>query len=129
MKHMTARILIVFNAGVLLLLAAFAIVESLPGPFSDGLSARTVTALILLSAPHIAALAALGGLAPRYSVGAGSVLNAVWTLLLFFIGTGAATGIGGAAGALLFVVPLLALCFFNAIALWRRLRGREPAGT
>ncbi len=83
----------------------------------------------LLCVPHVAALATFGGLAPRYSVRAASVLNAVWALVLLFAGMGAATGMGGAAGALLFVIPLLALCSFNAIALWRRLRARQSAGT
>lgn len=115
------RTLVVLNAVVLMLLAAFAVIEALPGLFSPGLSVKTVLALLLLALPHLTALAAFCGLGPRYASGTSIVLNVVWSLLLFYLGAAAATGLGGAIGALFFMVPLLALTCFNAVALWHRL--------
>lgn len=68
--------------------------------------------------------AALWGLLERSSSLTKSIatwLCAAWAILLTILGLGAATGIGGAVGLLIFILPALLLLLLN----WRALRKRS----
>lgn len=75
---------------------------------------------LFFAVPCIAAAVALRRAASPWSKAFAAKLNALWAIALVLLGSGVATGIGGAVGLLIVIGPMLLLLGTN----WRVLRAQ-----
>lgn len=111
-------VVMVLNALAVAAAAAFVglgVVYAPPGKW--GPSEAFVSAILLL--PCVAAIAAARRRASRLTKSLAVWSACAWALVLALLGLGASTGLGGAVGFLIIIVPALLLFMLNAFALSR----------
>ena len=109
-------LLILVNSFVLVSLLAYGVGAFYYSHFSE-FSTFTVLTLLVLSMPYVATVICLSSSHPSSFVPVAILLNVIAAAMLFVLGIGASTGLGGAGALILLIVPAIALATTNTIGL------------
>lgn len=125
MKRPMKSLLIFANSFVLVSLLAYGVGAFYYSHFSE-FSTFTVLMLLVLSMPYVATVICLSSSHLTSFVPVAILLNVIAAAMLFVLGIGASTGLGGAGGLILLIVPAIALTITNIIGLARSRKAVAP---